>query len=121
MGWGCIDNKRPTMVLSCGTPQGDWVYYGYPSHCNVPISYTLCAGNTAILVEGCTALYPARVLSMLTNSSSPVLFVNHGAELSSYLITAEATLMGNIARGPVRSSARAESGCTGMVLCKTKL
>ena len=118
----CVGVALATGVLPwchlVGHPRGTGCII-YPAQCNAPISYALLAGNTAILAEGCSALYPARALSMLTDYSPPILLVN-GAELSSYLITAEATLMGNIARGPVRSSARAESGCTGMRLCKTK-
>eukprot|EP00579_Thalassiosira_antarctica_P019809 CAMPEP_0201956960 /NCGR_PEP_ID=MMETSP0904-20121228/4365_1 /ASSEMBLY_ACC=CAM_ASM_000553 /TAXON_ID=420261 /ORGANISM="Thalassiosira antarctica, Strain CCMP982" /LENGTH=473 /DNA_ID=CAMNT_0048501749 /DNA_START=74 /DNA_END=1495 /DNA_ORIENTATION=+ len=60
--WGCVGDKVPTIVKSCsGTKYHDWVYYEYAAQCNVPVSYTLLTGNTVVLMEACSGLYPATV------------------------------------------------------------
>ena len=44
---GCIGSD--TFVTSCGAVHDDWVYYDFPTTCNIPVDYTLISGNTYIL------------------------------------------------------------------------
>ena len=60
-GWGCVDGKVPTIVTSCGYNYQNWVYYEYAAQCNVDVSYKMISGNTVVLMEACTGLYPATV------------------------------------------------------------
>ena len=44
---GCIGSD--TLVTSCDPVYNDWVYYDFPTTCNIPVDYTLISGNTYIL------------------------------------------------------------------------
>ena len=72
---GVITNKAagslpgcPTgdiLVTTCGSLPGtsgnDWVYYDFDVTCITAVDYTLLSGNTVVLTEGCTNLYPANI------------------------------------------------------------
>jgi len=74
--WGCINNALPTLVSSCNRSYNDWVYYEYPVTCNQQVSYTLLSGNTVVLQEACSTLYPATVTRIIRDSSPPVPKIN---------------------------------------------
>ena len=59
--WGCIRNMVPAVATSCHMAYNDWVYYDSVPQCTDGISYNLLQGNTYVLMEGCTELYPVNV------------------------------------------------------------
>jgi hypothetical protein len=58
----------------------DFVWYDFPTVCNVPASHTFEAGTSDVLREGCpnsaTPLYPTTITGTFTDSTPPVIFVN---------------------------------------------
>jgi len=56
---GCRSGESDALVLSCELVHNNWVYYDFPITCGVPVEYTLISGQTIVLTEGCTELYPA--------------------------------------------------------------
>ena len=50
---GCINDATPAIVgSSCRLSEDDWVYFERSSTCNVPVRFTLLAGNTCYLEVG---------------------------------------------------------------------
>jgi len=56
---GCRSGESDALVISCDLVHNNWVYYDFPITCGVPVEYTLISGQTEVLTEGCTELYPA--------------------------------------------------------------
>lgn len=44
----------------------DWVWYDFQAEIGVEVSYTLLAGNSVMLKEGCPELLPATITGILT-------------------------------------------------------
>lgn len=52
----------------------DWAYYDFaPAACGIPISITLNQGNTVVLEEACSGLYPVTINATFNDNSGPVL------------------------------------------------
>ena len=95
-GWGCINDATPTLVGStCHNGNDDWVYFDYSTSCNRPVQYTLLAGNTCVLQDGCGgALYPAASgWFSATDSTPPIPQVN--GNVLPYTITVTANNVGD--------------------------
>lgn len=74
---GIINNHDKSNLTDVGDCQGvetfvattcpfindddDWAYFDFDVSCENPPQYSLLAGNTIILTEGCTDLYPASI------------------------------------------------------------
>ena len=82
-GWGCINDAEPTQVGStCRTSEVNWVYYDYRSVCFVPVQFTLLAGNTCVLEDGCSgSLYPAATGWFTSTDAAPPIPKIDGNEL----------------------------------------
>jgi len=73
----CANGLAPALVTYCANQErNDWVYYDFPTSCNAPVSYTLLAGNTVYLTEGCSQLYPATFSDTFTDVAPPAIQVN---------------------------------------------
>ena len=65
-------------VSTCpNQPHDDWVYYEFPTQCNKAVKYTFLSGNTVVLEEACSQLYPAVITSTFTDSSDPTPLINN--------------------------------------------
>lgn len=75
---GCITGTADTLVTTCSQAYNDWVWYDFPVTCNQPVSYTLLAGNTVVLTEGCGALYPATIAEAngFTDQGGPAIAID---------------------------------------------
>jgi hypothetical protein len=69
---GTIDNKGTSSLPGCegiatrtstcaSYSENDWVWYDFPTTCNIPVNYTIISGNTVYLEEACSGLYPATI------------------------------------------------------------
>ena len=56
--------------------EDDWVYYDFPTKCFEPVEYTLIAGNTIYLTEGCDDLYPTNIKATFEDVSAPLITIN---------------------------------------------
>lgn len=72
----CADGNPPTMVTTCKRNENDWVYYDFPTTCGNVVDYTLLAGNTVYLTEGCGGLYPARFSGTFQDKAPPQIDIN---------------------------------------------
>ena len=71
---GCSNGSQPTLNTFCSGRVGnynDFVYYDFPTGCNIPTSYTLLSGNTIILQEACSNLYPATFTQIFGDLGKP--------------------------------------------------
>ena len=92
-GWGCIDDATPTIVgSSCRSSEDDWVYFERSSTCNRPVRYTLLAGNTVYLMDGCSSpnLYNAVIPTFTaTDASAPIPKIDGNTLPYSIVVTAD--------------------------------
>jgi hypothetical protein len=72
----CADGNPPTLVTTCSQSQHDWVYYDFPTSCGSLVDYTLLAGNTVVLEEGCGHLYPAQYSGTFFDKAPPQIDIN---------------------------------------------
>ena len=84
---GTINNTTKNNISSCGSSisilsacsgsansYNDWVYYDFaPAACGTSITFTLLQGNSVVLTEACSNLYPASVTATFYDNSPPVL------------------------------------------------
>lgn len=84
---GVINNTTYNNLSGCGSniniisqcsgeanANNDWVYYDFaPAACNVAVQITLNAGNTVVLAEGCSNLYPATINATFNDNAGPIL------------------------------------------------
>ena len=70
-------NGGSTQVTVCSGQNGDddWVYYNYVGVCDQPLHYTLLSGNTVVLTEACSALYPASIQTTFYDTDPPEIYV----------------------------------------------
>jgi len=59
----CATGITTTLISDCPSDsyRDDWAVYAFPVSCGSTSSYTLLSGNTVVLTEGCSNLYPATV------------------------------------------------------------
>lgn len=76
---GCSGGSSPTPNNFCSSyvsRYDDFVYYDFPTGCNVPTSYTLLSGNTVVLTESCSTLYPAQMSQTFGDNGKPDITIN---------------------------------------------
>ena len=58
--------------MCSGRSDNDWVWYDFPTSCNIPVSYTLISGNTDVLAAACPGLiYPATISGTFSDNLAP--------------------------------------------------
>lgn len=66
-----------TVLRACAgeaNTYNDWAYYDFaPAACGIPISITLNQGNTVVLQEACSGLYPVTINATFNDNAGPVL------------------------------------------------
>ena len=76
---GCSNGIQVTPNNFCSgdvARYNDFVYYDFPTGCNIPTSYTLLSGNTVVLTESCSSLYPATFTQTFGDLGKPALTIN---------------------------------------------
>lgn len=88
---GVINNTAWNQLSGCGSSisivaqcsgeanrYNDWVYYDFaPAACNVQVSIRLNAGNTVVLTEACSNLYPVTISGTFYDNAPPVISCNN--------------------------------------------
>jgi hypothetical protein len=91
---GCAGGGIPTSASLCIGSAGtehNWVYYDFPTSCGNPTSNTLLSGNTVVLQEDCSSLYPVTLTGTFNDNNPPTIFVDGQSCLGgSVTITREA-------------------------------
>ncbi|EJK58246.1 hypothetical protein THAOC_21652 [Thalassiosira oceanica] len=78
-GWGCVNDEEPVYVDGCPGHQDKynyWIYYQIPAVCEVPVQFTIYSGNTVVLTEACSTLYPAVVTDTILDSANPAPYLD---------------------------------------------
>ena len=82
-------------IHQCNNGNDDWVYFDYSTSCDRAVQYTLLAGNTCVLTDGCGGnLYPAKSGWFSASDSTPPIPQVNGNALP-YTITVTADNVGD--------------------------
>ena len=58
---GNCQGDSTVLSTTCNQNYNDWVYFDFPTGCGTLPTYTLLQGNTVVLTEACSSLYPATI------------------------------------------------------------